>query len=790
MNRQILVFITITAALVAVVGVLTFVDIESKGKTGDDSFDGSGIEEITKILDSIDFLQGYDESEAKERMSDRISSILTVIQRNETEENKDIKIDGVIHVRNGETYTLGHGNTYSFAKGSIDVQEGGTLILGSNFVIIGDPAVFNLSKGSAINIMGSDMAIPINLSLKINGSMAYRFTLTSNVTATSAYLNMNGYSDLDGSVSFGPLKIDSSEGREFSMKMSATITLDPSSVIKNVLNIPKHEFEMENGVDLRLDIEELNVNIGPKPLYARVNVSSTSVICGSPLSSKTFNISKLDAEIIDVKIGSNVGLIDNLELTADSVKSEIKPEGLQLTITNAIREVTGEEIDGGGRPILGSVAIKGNIAGDAKIILKFGERLNITITKGSFDAMEGEVDANIEIKATATANYLNARHIGDLTVRDGATFSSFLNVPFRRDSHIVIEEQHYDFSFAEDQEAYLKIIAGGGLTSSVEIIAEESRSLYSYDSGGYVHYTVDVTGSGIPDSPIDSGPVTFYAVLGEREYSIYLDTGEILKGTAGTVVDLPIPDSVDGKDFIGWTDSIGIYRDKYTIPTLSLEMTGLWASKTNAPAVDSGKCTISSDSNTIVISGTEMDALKTRVNSGEFETLVLSTDIIKAEIGKDVLLSVSGSLRFNMSYVVKLLKPEWAKFEGSNMMLNVRLEDDEGSLDRIHGQITISVVYDHLDEQYDGLTSYSVADDGELTELGCSYEIKTRTDTSYEEDIPVRYADMKIDTYGSQFILLKPYDAGTPVASKSVLIFALIAIAATGIILAWITKRE
>ena len=787
MNRQILAFIAITAVLVAGVGVLTFVDSESKEKKAYDPIDDSGIEEIAEALGNIDFLRGYDESEAKARTSDMISGILTIIEREEAESKKDVKIDGSEHVRDGDSYTLGYGNTYSFAKGgSIDVQEGGTLILGNNFVITGSPAVFNLGKGSSVNIMGSDVVIPFDLVLKIDGSLAYRFTCTSDISATTANLSVNGYSDLDGSISFGQLKIDSSSGKEFSMKMTACIALDPSSAITNVMDIPTHEFEAGNGVDLQLDIEELNVDIGPHPLYARINMTSVNLTCGSPLGSTSFNISRLEAEMMNVKIGSEAGLMDILELTAEGIETIDTTDGIRISVVSAEREVKDKKINEGMHDTLGYV----RASNDAELIMRFGERLNLTLCVGNFETIQGRIDADVEIKAEASVSWLFTKQNGDLTVRDGASFSAFLDVPFRRDSHIVIAEPSYDIRFAEDQEAYLELVIQEGLPNNVEIIPDESYGLSPYESGEYVHYTVDDTEHGIPVSSIESQSVTFYAALGDREYKIYLDNGEMLKGTAGTIVDLPVPDPVEGMDFIGWTDSIGIYRDQYTIPALNFEMAGLWSAKTNAPAVDSGKCTISSNSNAITIGEAEIESLKTKAENGEFETLVLSANGFGAEMDKDVLLSVSGGLRFIPSYVTKVLKPEWAKYEGASMMINILLEDDEGALERIGGRITVYATYDALDGQYDRFRTYSVDDDGELSGLDCTFEIKSRTDHSYDEDITVRYADLTIDTAGSQFILVEPYDTGTPTASKFVLVYALIAIAATGAVLAWITKRR
>ena len=768
MRREVLVVCILCIVAAVAIGVL-FVQSGNADKENG----------LTQTADHVDTTAGPfldsspDMSYSPDRMKSAINRlaewILDVFENKEDYVGDTIEITKRIEVSGG-TYVIGKNNTYRFSgDGCITVNEGGTLRMGDSYKIAGDNARIELKKGSHFILFGIDYKAPIDLTLSVKGTLIQFFEISGDVAGPTLNMNVKGTIDLDGTLGIGRLSIEGSSGSELEADIDLGIIVDASSAIVDVKNIVNHIFDLDVGSEINIGVNKLRSSISTLLLSYNVNVESASISLSSPMESSTLiledvNIKNIVADMTNYLGTVNKALVDihNVNMEDDEGIKKIKVNQFLVSIESLAETIFDVE------------------SSEAYFSIDFGDRVYVTMYSGKMISSEGSFEADLDIREGSDISIYSTDISGNVMIQEGVKTSGVVEMPFRTSHHITVGDR-VDASFATDEDAYLSCFLDMDMMT---IYPGQGYTLLEFESERYVEYEVEMGGiSAIPKSKKG----TFYAELGTREY-ILMAGEEVFMLHATDVVKLPVPEPVPGMIFYGWCDGLASYTDTYEMPAHDVFMNELWTSDTYETEIVSGTFIVRSEDPAMIIQEPLMKEIKTRIGSGEVNTLRMIMDKKEITLQKEDVLATTGRLCLTAYRIFPDLMPERQKVIGNGHLYGIELKDSKGPIEEVSGKIALKVTLTDLNPLDNKVRAYYMDELGRLIEQDCDYSYYTYKDESMDQE--ETRADITI--YSDSLPYYIAYSKYIPVTGISLqtLLISLIPVIVVGIILAFITRRD
>lgn len=729
--------------------------------------DASGLAEGT--MDSEEQLSAlnYSLEHLKSIVSGLVASAVDLIENKEDKEGETINIDKAVEVsEDTEVYNIGNWNTYVFSgNGSIDVKAGGTLRFGNDFIIKGEHATINLSKGAYVRIFGYSITVPEKMTLVLDGTLTSRFDLISDVSSFTMDVQLKGSWSLNGTMKAGLITIKSEKGSALEFDASLKVVLDPASVIKNIKHISDHIFEDENGVEVTLTLNRLKAAVDSTLCDVNVDVTDAKIEVASPLYSSSLIIEEMEITKISVNVDYKYSMMNGITLNVSNVRTDHSSDPVRFRVADA-KFV----IDTISKTICDVSINYGEFS------IELGDRFHVMMFNGYMQTHEGELDLDLDIVENATLYTGVTLFKGRLYVEKSDSQTGAFNMRFLTYSRLIIGDD-IDISFAGDEKATLQLMPA--IELEVTIIPDDGYRLIEFQSDRYVEYTVDeVFHYGIPVSLKG----IYHAELGERLYNLYLEESTVIEAYATQIVDLPAPEPQAGRTFVGWYDARLFYRETYEMPAHDVWLQQIWSDDNYTVSVKDGIYTVSTDNMAIVVKQGTMNDVKAMMRGGSVHTLRIIIEYGSIDVHTGTVLSIEGELAVNLSRGYAQDLPEIEKLIEGGYLFYAELYDDWEQIKELDDTISVTVGFESSFSRDNTVKAYYVNDLDRLTEVGCNYSF-----ISAEEQTDVK-ATAETD-HLPYIVFFTSYEKQAG-GVKAVMLLSMIPVVLVGVVLAIITRKR
>lgn len=713
---------------------------------------------------SADKDSGFSVDELKTVIVEAIHKAIDLIESQEERIGKTVDINKETDVTASTgPYTLANANIYRFSgDGAINVEEDGVLKLGLAYTVEGDPAIINMDKGSYISVLGMSIKMPVDLTIRIEGSLKCDIICTGDLTSLTLHEDLKGSIDLDGSISIGPLTMKSESGNDAEVDLSLDVKIDPLSALNDIRKIAKDIFGEDNGVYISLDVKKLTAKFGGMLGNIDLNVNNAKADISSPIKEHSIDLDDLkvmyasfDSELSVGSPGTNHLLINELSTTktGDETRFEIwKFELFGETPTETLRD---------------------HSLTSASFNLEIEDRFHMTLHDGDLTSLSGTIDMDLDILDEAEVYLGGSDYIGELHVSENAWFSGTLTAPFRAVTHIVIKDV-VDIRFAGDEEAYIYMMPD--LDYLTKIYPDEGLRLIEFKSDRYVEYTIDEYFSWAVPASLKG---MYHAELGSRLYELMLGDDIVIRAYATQMVDLPEPEPIMGKVFIGWSDRYTTYRGLYEMPAHDVMMDALWADLEHETEIADGFFTVKTECPAIVIDERVMKGLKLRMLTEEITTFRIVTQYGMLDMHKDDVADITGDFMVYLNVCPGYYVPDYEKPIDRGLLCNIDMTDSRGKIEELTAGLELTFKYTNLEDNENVVRVYKMDRYGILTEIPCEYE--------FTED---GNANVTFHTDTLPYCVVKSFFEQDKGASRMMIAIAMIPVVVLALILAIITRRH
>ncbi len=721
---------------------------------------------LTKWKDIIDWINGLEfgsvsVQDMKAAVAGFVAKVGDVANHQEEQRGGTVSIGSTVYVTSESgPYRIGYASTYEFSQnGKIYVSSGGELVFGTDFVITGQPATVDLEKGAKVTVLGMTVTMPFALTVVLDGS------LSSSLTTTATYYGMSvdgtfvGFLDLEGTITAGPFTFTGVQGKDLEFDFEARAVLDPGSAFQSIRDINKDVFREDNGIEIAIKINNVNIRVDSTLLNVNCHADSSSIRISSALSSPTFDLDYVEVNTIDVQISFLMGVMDAVKLQFESISTTETSEGPRYHA---------EEIDVNISTM--SKTILDMDSFNSEIGMTIDDKPHVVLYKGSLSIVGCTVEMDLEIKDGAIYYTMAGSIVGKLMVENPGNLLGTIEMPIRKDSGLKIGDK-VDIRFAADQHAYIELF---DVDSNITIYPDNGYEIHEMVSERYIEYEID------PSFGTATAKSTFgeiYVEIETRSYTIWAGDYEIV-ANATSIVTLPEPAPQEGLVFVGWNDNYRTYAMYYEMPAKDVNLTDIWTGASNSEQITSGIYTISNDRQSIIISGSTMAKIKNMMSEGTVDILNIVLQDGNIKLKENNIQMIDGGMTVIILPHEGQDVPEYEKSIGEGLLYSVEIWDDNGVVDDIGEPISITVQYSKLSETDNCVRAYSIDKHGHLTELESRYHIQERV------------ADIDFETNGLPYTVVKSSLETLKGANAKLILFSMIPVVLVGIGLALITRKH
>jgi|GEM_PF-4442536 len=721
---------------------------------------------LTKWKDIMDWINGLEVGpisvqDIKSGVAGFVATIGNIVNHLEERQSKTVNISSTVYVTSeSDPYRIGYANTYEFSKdGIIHVSSGGELVFGTDFIINGQPATIDLEKGSKVTAMGITVTMPFAMTVVLDGS------LSSSLTTTATYYGMSvdgtfvGALDLNGTIDAGPFKFTGTDEKELEFDFEVNAVLDPRSVFQSIKDINKDVFREDNGIDISIKVNKMNVNIASTLVNISGHANDSMVKIASPISTISFDLDYVKVDSAELDVSFFMGVMDVIKLDFESITTTETSEGPRYTVGTVNIDISAM-----------SKKILDLKSTNSEMELSIDDKPHLILYSGSFGITGSTVEMDIDVRSGAIFYCQTGCIVGKFTMEDPSGYIGTMQMPIRKTSGMKFGDV-VDIKFAADQNAMIKLTDP---SNAITIHPDSGYEIHEMVSDRYIGYEID------PDlgtATAKSSVGEIYVEIEPRDYTVLAGDCEI-QAKATDVVELPTPEPRVGMAFVGWNDNYRTYAKYYEMPADDVVLTEIWTNESNSEQISSKTYTISNDRQSIIIDGDTMAGIKAMMSEGEIDTLKIIVGNSTVKLKESNLEMIDGGLTIITTFHDSQDMPEYKKSIGSGMLISVEIWDDDGDVEDIGEAIKVTTIYTNISDTDNCVRSYAIDVHGHMTELKSDYRILQDG------------ASVTFETSGLPYTVMKSSLEPLKGANARLILLSMIPVVLVGIALAIITRKH